>query len=295
MSQQFDASSKTLLDLGPAEWLAFLGAPRPPELVSVISADLATVTALADKVVLVGDPSPWILHIEFQAQHDATLPARMAAYNTALAARHKMPVASAAILLAPQANASNLTGRLESRPPLGPSWAFAYTVVKIWEMPTELFLNGPPSLIPLTMLTKLQPSDLTSTAFQVRDRLSLVEVPSLRETLQRAMTLLLNLRYDKMTIDDLVHSLGMRSLEESHGYQAWVNFGHERGVKVGQVQGRTEEARRIIHKLGTDKFGTPSMLASDKLRAISDLEILEEMADRLLKVNSWDELLSPKK
>ena len=53
--------------------LVGLGAAQARGPVRVIDSDLATVTADADKVLLVEDPTPWILHVELQAKRDPSL------------------------------------------------------------------------------------------------------------------------------------------------------------------------------------------------------------------------------
>ncbi len=70
MSQPFDASGKTILELAPAEWLTFVGTPRPASAVRLISADLSTVTAMADQVIRVDDPNPWPIPRDEVRQHE---------------------------------------------------------------------------------------------------------------------------------------------------------------------------------------------------------------------------------
>ena len=44
---------------------------------AVIDADVATVSAAADKVLRVGRRRPWLFHLDVQAGHDPTLAARL--------------------------------------------------------------------------------------------------------------------------------------------------------------------------------------------------------------------------
>lgn len=91
----------------PQDWTRFAGVSAP---VSVIDADVSTVTAAADKVLWVEEPHPWILHREFQASHDPTLGSRVLHDNVLLGVRHKVPVRSLVILLRPEADGRDLTG-----------------------------------------------------------------------------------------------------------------------------------------------------------------------------------------
>jgi len=68
MSKPFHATTRQLIELGPADWLAYLGIPvADPSRVTVIDSNLSTVTAEADRVIRVEDPRPWIEHIELRA------------------------------------------------------------------------------------------------------------------------------------------------------------------------------------------------------------------------------------
>jgi predicted transposase YdaD len=93
MNKPFDATMRKLIELEPAGWLRFLHiSVTNPERVLVIDSNLSTVTADADKVLLVDEPLPWIEHVELQAGRDTELPDRVHGYSTLLRRSHKMPV-----------------------------------------------------------------------------------------------------------------------------------------------------------------------------------------------------------
>ena len=98
---QFDATLKTLLEAGPADWPRLLG--RPATDVEVIDADASTVTGAADKVLRVNGPDPYILHLEFQTGPDAGKPLRLNLYNAVLEDRAGLPVQTVLVLLRPSA------------------------------------------------------------------------------------------------------------------------------------------------------------------------------------------------
>src|SRR5262249_25464673 len=84
--------------------------------VSLIDADVSTVTAAADKVLRVeGDGGPWLLDIEPEARYAADAPDRLLLYSTILRQRHRLPVRSVLLLLRREANASNLTAPRSAR------------------------------------------------------------------------------------------------------------------------------------------------------------------------------------
>jgi hypothetical protein len=68
-------------------------------------------------------------------------------------------------------------------------------------------------------------------------------------------------------------------MKESSGYQIILD------------EGRLDEAKKILLRLGRQSFGVPSEAIKASLEAISDLERLERMSDRVLTAASWSELL----
>ena len=85
-------------------------------------------------------------------------------------------------------------------------------------------------------------------------------------------------------------------MKESVTYQAIV----EEGVVQGRVQGRLEgrlEGRlqgeqSILLRMGRKRLGEPSPAVLARVEAIQAEATLATLADRLLDVSSWDELLS---
>lgn len=53
-----------------------------------------------------------------------------------------------------------------------------------------------------------------------------------------------------------------------------------------------EEARAILFRQGTKRFGPPSTETRAAIEAVTEIERLEALADRLLDVESWDDLLA---
>ncbi len=60
----------------------------------------------------------------------------------------------------------------------------------------------------------------------------------------------------------------------------------------GRTEGRVEEARRVLLRIGEKRLGPPSTTTSDQIGAISSIPRLERMLDRLVEVDKWDELLA---
>jgi hypothetical protein len=275
VSKPFDATAKDLLEAGPADWLAFFGAPRPADRVTVIDADVSTVTAAADKVIRVADPEPWLLHVEFQADWDDALPARTRMYNAVLAARHGCPVASAVVLLRPAANAAAITGTLRSALPLGPASEFGYTVIRVWELAAAPFLTGPLTVAPMAVLAAGE-AEVPDVVGRVSERVQAETSPGVGEQLLHSVVNLLLMRFDMLTVQGL-----MGRSQRVDEFIAFCEAGAER-----------THARKTLFRQGRKKFGPPSAEVETAINAISETPRLDELLERLLDVNSWDELLA---
>jgi flagellar biosynthesis/type III secretory pathway protein FliH len=66
----------------------------------------------------------------------------------------------------------------------------------------------------------------------------------------------------------------------------------EEARKMGRAEGHAEEARKILLRLGSKKFGQPDEAVRDRIAALSDLDRLQDLLDRLLDVATWDEVLA---
>ena len=80
MSHPYDASTKYLIETRLADWLPLCGRFTTAEL-EVIDADLSTVTAAADRVLLVREDPHWLLHLELVSSRDDDLLPNLPAYN----------------------------------------------------------------------------------------------------------------------------------------------------------------------------------------------------------------------
>src|SRR5690242_19036472 len=140
MSKPFDATLKHLPEYYPQDWARLVGVPESAP-VTVIDADVPTVTAAADKVLRVDESDPWLLHLEFQASYDAALSQRLLRYNVLLESRHSLPVRSVAILLSSKADGRAMTGHMRVELPGGkPYLNFEYDVIRLWQLKPDSIL-----------------------------------------------------------------------------------------------------------------------------------------------------------
>lgn len=75
------------------------------------------------------------------------------------------------------------------------------------------------------------------------------------------------------------------------GKQEGIALGKQEGIALGKQEGRISELKSVIERFGIKRFGTPDPAKIARINAITDILALEALADRLLEVESWDELL----
>jgi hypothetical protein len=278
----FDATLKDLARDNPRAFLAAFDAP-PAGPVTLLNVDLSTVTSAADLVFGIGDPLREIVHLDGQSGASADKHADILAYNALLYRQYRVPVHSIVLLLRPQAAHSLLNGSVAyaARPGRG-KMDFGYEVVRLWERPAEELLAGEVGLLPLAPLGQL-PADvppaqgLAGVVQRLIDRL-LAEAPG--DQARRLLTsafVLTGMRIGRDQTNQLFQ--GVRAMRESDTYLAILD------------EGRVEEARKIILRLGRKRFGPPDESSLAFLNALSDPEKLEALSERLLDVSSWQELL----
>jgi predicted transposase YdaD len=300
----FDATTKALLEYDPLAWVHLFGLPGDEA--EIIDADLATITASADRVIRVLGERPYLLHVEFQASYDPEMGRRLLRYNVMLNYRHNQPVQSVLVLLRPEAGGRRVNGRLGLTGFDGQRYlAFRYATFRVWESSTESLLAAPPSLAPLAVLGRVSAGELPEVARRFHERVRNVRTDR-RGELRTAAFVLAGLRFPPDLITNALRRIP--EMRESSTYQllvaegraegraAGLQEGREEGREVGREEGREvgrmEELKRMLRLLGDRRFGTPDGSIVDRVESEQNLNILESWVLRLMEVESWKELFS---
>jgi predicted transposase YdaD len=285
MAGPFDATLKQLVDAFAADWVAHLaplvGLP-PATAVEPLDADLSTVQPAVDKVFRLRPPAAGLLHLEPQSSWDGELPSRLLLYNVLLEHRYGGPVYTVALLLRRDANSPQLTGALSRTFPTGAEYLrFAYTVVRLWELPADRLLAGGLGAAPLALLTDDAAPRLPELVARFSERAEReAPNPGVTNLLLTSGFILLGLRYDKAVIRTLF--AGVQRMRESSTYQAILDEGRAEGL----VLARQEDLLTLLQ----ERFGPVSPELETRIRATTDPARLQAALRQVLRINSADEL-----
>jgi hypothetical protein len=278
MAKRFDAVTRSILEKHPVNWAAIDDLVRGAA-VDVINSDLSTLTTEADKVLRVNGPKPWLIHVEFQTRHDRKLPLPVLRYNTLLSYRHGLPVHSMAVLLHRAADGDDLDGVLRLSSPDGRcGLEFHYHVVRVWELDLENLLAGGIGTLPLAPLAASSEAEMPRIVKAMMQRVDPAATSADEREFWAASAMLASLRFPWESIKHWFQ--GVTAMQESSMNQGLLR------------EGRAEEARRILFLQGEGRFGVPDEESRTKLESMSDVEQLERLAERILRVSSWTELLA---
>ncbi len=296
MAKPYDSTTKYLIEKFPADWLALAGldVQGPVEL---IDANLSTITAEADKVIRVAEPTPWLAHVELQASRDLQLGSRLLRYNALLDNRHDLPTRSLVVLLRPEADGPELSGEYRRSLPDGSEYlVFRYGVLRVWKQPVESILDGGLGVLPLAPVSDLSTMSIEDVVRAIGQRID-QEPPALSDLLWSSTANLMGLRLRSEMIRHLLK--GVYQMKESSFYQSilaeGLAEGRAKGLAEGRAEGRIQQrldnARRLLLKYGERRFGVIPLEYWTAIERTIDADRLENWFDLVYdtSVSSWAE------
>ncbi len=162
------------------------------------------------------------------------------------------------------------------------------SLIRIREVPVETLLTAGVGVAPLAPLGRLPegvaPWEAMPDVVRRLEERVVTEAPDDAETLLTAAFILTGLRLDREQAKRLFQ--GVRTMRESSTYQAILDEGRIEGRTEGEVRG----VRATIIRLGRRRFGSPGEAVESALQAITDLERLERMSERVLDAADWQDL-----
>lgn len=277
----FDPTCKFLAENFPTDFATWLlGEPIP--LTKLSSTELSLEPIRADSLILLTS-DPIVLQIEFQTEPDSTMPFRMADYRLRVYRRFpKKQMQQVVIYLTPSRSDLVYQRAFEI-----PGTRHEFEVIRLWEQPTQIFLESP-GLLPLAVLT--QTPDPSQTLRQVASCINTIPNQEMQSNIAAASGILAGLTLEKGFINQV---LRREIVEQSVIYQEWreefLQKGRQEGHQEGRQEGRQEGEQLLILRQLTHRFGAVPEDLSDRLSTLS-LDQLEALGEALLDFRSLSDL-----
>jgi predicted transposase YdaD len=174
--------------------------------------------------------------------------------------------------------------------------------VRLWREPAQTFLDAGVNLAPLAPLAKVTRKDLPGLLRRIAARFQTEPEPR-AEKLRLATYVLMGLRYSDELVDQLTE--GVWDMQESTTYQKILREGRQKGMEEGMEKGREEgreegmekgrivEARRMLLRMGRQRFGEPDAKTVTVLNQLQVVEQIEALGDKILdsEIRDWHALL----
>jgi predicted transposase/invertase (TIGR01784 family) len=261
----FDPTCKFLAESFSADFATWL-LGEPIAFTKLSPTELSLEPIRADSLILL-DSDDLILQIEFQTDPDPTMPFRLADYRLRVYRRfpHKR-MRQIVIYLRPTESELVYQSVFEI-----PGMRYEFEVIRIWEQPTQPFLEST-GLLPLAVLT--QTLDQAQTLRQVAAKIEAISETRLQSNVAASAGILAGLLLER----DFINQVLRRDImQQSVIYQEWKEAFLQEGEQRGRAEGVQREQALILRQL-TRRIGnvTPAMRTQVQALSLTQLESLGE-------------------
>ncbi|NJM77914.1 MAG: Rpn family recombination-promoting nuclease/putative transposase [Acaryochloridaceae cyanobacterium RU_4_10] len=258
----FDPTCKFLAESFPADFATWL-LGEPISFTKLSPTELSLEPIRADSLILLNSER-LILQIEFQTKPDPTMPFRMADYRLRLHRRFPdKEIRQIVIYLSPTGSELVYQTVFEI-----PGMRAEFDVVRLWEQPTQLFLEST-GLLPLAVLT--QTPDKAQTLRQVAAKIEVISEQRVQSNVAASAGILAGLTLKRDFINQV---LRREIMQQSVIYQEW----REEFLQEGEDKGALREGQTLILRQLTRRIGdvTPELRSQVQSLPLNQLEDLGE-------------------
>ena len=268
----FDPTCKFLAESFSADFATWL-LGEPITLTKLSPTELSLEPIRADSLILLGSDTV-VLQLEFQTEPDPTMAFRMADYRIRLLRR--FPVKEIRqIVIYLKASGSDFVFQTVYE---APGLRAEFEVVRLWERPTEPFLEST-GLLPLAVLTNTP--DRAQTLRQVAAKVNAILEQRVQSNVAASAGILAGLLLER----DIINQVLRRDImQQSVIYQEWKEEFLQEGRQEGEQIG---ESRLVLRQL-TRRIGDVSPALRSQVQALT-LAQLESLGEALLDFSEvWD-------
>jgi predicted transposase/invertase (TIGR01784 family) len=274
----FDPTCKFLAESFPTDFATWL-LGEPIAFTKLSPTELSLEPIRADSLILL-DSDDLILQIEFQTDPDPTMPFRLADYRLRVYRRfpHKR-MRQIVIYLRPTESELVYQSVFEI-----PGMRYEFEVIRIWEQPTQPFLEST-GLLPLAVLT--QTLDQAQTLRQVAAKIEAISETRLQSNVAASAGILAGLLLKR----DFINQVLRRDImQQSVIYQEWKEEFLQEGEQRGRAEGVQREQALILRQL-TRRIGNVTPAMQTQVQALS-LNQLESLGEALLDFSEPADLIT---
>jgi predicted transposase/invertase (TIGR01784 family) len=249
-----------------ASWL--LG--EPISLTQLSPSELSLEPIRADALILLSSDD-LILHIEFQTEPDPMMPFRLADYRLRVFRRFPNKRMRQVVIYLTRSNSELVYQNVFEIP----GTRHEFEVIRLWEQPTQLFLEST-GLLPLAVLT--QAADASQTLRQVAERVESIPELGVQSNVAASAGILAGLLLKR----DFINQVLRRDImQQSVIYQEWREEFLQEGRQEGELL--------LILRLLSRRIGEVSPEMRSQIQALS-LDRLESLGEALLDFTKPDDL-----
>ena len=224
-----------------------------------------------------------ILHLEFQRRGDKEMGKRLWKYNVTTTINKGLPVHSIVIYLRKERKIEE-PPYIDPLPNDQPHHIFFYQVVKLWEVPAEIFLQpGAEGLLPLVTLT--QDGKRREVVDEMIKRLVATHNTNLLSMAFNFAALVYNKPVEQQWLIERFE-MYKKDLEESWVYQKILGEGREEGRQEGQ----RETLRETLMGFLNARYPMLVELAHEQMSGITDIKTLQEIVNKVFYLQTAGEI-----
>lgn len=279
-----DRSVKALFRECRAAVMRLAGMEVEPQNIRVEDANLNLPELRADQIFLIEEEgaSGFAIYLEYQLEPDAKLLTSWAAKWGGLTRQLGMPVILLALYLQ-RGDRATFPDRLLVRAG-SMETELRFTAIRLWEHTERIRSGELPELAPLLLLCEAPPSIEI-----VAEEVTLIHASGLSQATQTELLGLAFLVATRHFTRELLQPIFEEDWSMVQGLDIIEDMMRDSG-KIAEWEARV--LRETLIRQGRKRFGEPDATVVQALEAITSVEALQQLAERLLEVESWQELLA---
>src|SRR5579872_6526263 len=284
-----DLVARDLARAAPEGFIHLAGIPVKPSLIRAEDISVILPELQADKVLVVGEPSPWAFYTEFQKKpaDEETMEA-WPVKLIALKRRLRMPVSLVVFYLHRGDRATFPDYLLLGRSPL--QSRFEFPIVRLWEKEDEIRQKYP-ALAPLLLVTAEEPDE--DRLREVKALIDGIEEPDEKRDNLYGLTAMLAMHYFEGSLVRAVFGPQFEEIKKMGVIDRWLDEKYNEGINEGRNQGinegRNQGARQVALGLLAKKFGALPASVTERVQA-AHADWCRQLTEQLLTAQSLEEL-----